>query len=94
MSAGEILIKILTERKSSFPELTNYINKSLTKNKFSDTLKLSDITPAFKKLDPSDKANYRLVSIPPLVSKVFEKIMYDNHYEYIEKFLSATVWIP
>ena len=74
--------------KFCFPELTNYINESLTNNKFPDTLKLSDITPVFKKLDPSDKANYRPVSILPLLSKVFEKIMYDQLYEYLEHFLN------
>ena len=88
MSAGEIPIKILKESTLCFPELTNCINESLTNNKFPDTLKLSDITPVFKKLDPSDKANYRPVSILPLVSKVFEKIMYDQLYEYIEHFLN------
>ena len=39
-------------------------------------------------MDPTDKANYRPVSILPLVSKVFEKIMYDQLYEYIEHFLN------
>ena len=80
ISAGEITF--------CFPELTNCINESLTNNKFLDTLKLSDITPVFKKLDPSDKANYRPVSILPFVSKVFEKIMFDQLYEYIERFLN------
>ena len=37
---------------------------------------------------PSDKANYRPVSILPLVSKVFEKIMYDQLYKYIVLFLN------
>ena len=87
VSAGEIPIKILKESTFCFPELTNCINESLTNNKFPDTLKLSDITPVFKKLDPS-KANYRPVSILPLVSKVFEKIRYDQLYEYIEHFLN------
>ena len=81
VSAGEIPIKILKENAFCFSE-------SLTNNKFPDTLKLSDITPVFKKLDPSDKANYRLVSILPLVSKLFEKIMYDQLYEYIVHFLN------
>ena len=53
--AGEIPIKNLKESTSCFPELANCINESLTNNKFPDTLKLSDITPVFKKLDPSDK---------------------------------------
>ena len=38
----------------------------------------------YKKLDPSDKANYRPVSVLPLLSKVFEKIIYDQLYEYLE----------
>ena len=75
VSAGEIPIKILKESTFCFPELTNCINEYLTNNKF-------------KKLDPSDKANYRPVSVLPLVSKVFEKIMYDQLYEYIEHFLN------
>ena len=44
--------------------------------------------PLFKKLDPSDKANYRLVSVLPLLQKVFEKIIYDQFYQYLENFLS------
>ena len=88
VSAGEIPIKILRDSTFCFPELTNCINESLTNNKFPDTLQLSDITPVFKKLDPSDKANYRPVSILPLVSKVFEKIMYDQVYKYILHFLN------
>ena len=88
VSADEIPIKILKESTFCFPELTNCINESLTNNKFPDTLKLSDITPIYKKLDPSDKANYRPVSILPLLSKVFEKIIYDQLYEYLEHFLN------
>ena len=88
VSAGEIPIKIPKESTFCFPELTNCINESLTNNKFPDTLKLSDRTPVLKKLDPSDKANYRRVSILPLVCKVFEKIMYVQFYKYIELFLN------
>ena len=88
VSVGEIPITILRESQFCFPELTNCINESLTSNKFPDTSKLSDITPVFKKLDPSDNANYRPVSILPLVSKIFEKIMCDQLYEYIEHFLN------
>ena len=88
VSAGAVPIKILKESKFCFPELTNCMNESLTNNKFPDTLKLSDITPFFKKLDPNDKENYRPVSILPLISKVFENIMYDQLYKYIEHFLN------
>ena len=42
----------------------------------------------YKKLDPSDKTNYRPVSVLPLLSKVFETNIYDQLYEYMENFLS------
>ena len=80
-------LKNLKESTFCFPELTNCINESVTNNKFPDTLKRCDITPVFKKLDPSDKANYRPVSILSLASKVFGKIMYDQLYKYTEHFL-------
>ena len=38
----------------------------------------------YRKFDPSDKGNYRPVSVLPLLSKVFEKIIYDQLYEYLE----------
>ena len=53
-----------------------------------DTLKLSGIIPVFEKLNHSNKVNYRMVSILPLMSTKFEKIMYDKPYTYIENFLS------
>ena len=68
--------------------LINCINEAIRNNKFPDSLKLSDITPVYKKLDPSDKANYRPVSVLPLLSKIFEKIIYDQLYEYLANFLS------
>ena len=90
-SAGEIPIKIIKESKFCFLELTSCINESLTNNILPDTSKPSDITPVFKKLDPSDKANYRPVNILPLVSKVFEKIIYDQLYDYIENTLNQVL---
>ena len=42
----------------------------------------------YKILDPGGKASYRPVSVLPLLSKVFEKVIYDQLYEYLENFLS------
>ena len=82
VTAGEIPINVLKNCENCFFDLTNCINE------FPDSLKLSDITPVFKKLDPNDKTNHRPVSVLPLLSKVFEKIIYDQLYEYLENFLS------
>ena len=70
-----------------FSELTKCINKSFN-DEFPDSLKLSDMLIVFKKLDPTDKKNFRLVSLLPLLSKVFDKIMYDQLNGYLETFLN------
>ena len=64
------------------------INKALKEKKFPGTLKLSDIMPVFKKLDSTDKINFRPVSFLPLLSNMFEKLMYDQRYECAETFLN------
>ena len=44
--------------------------------------------PVHKLKDPTDKCNYRLVSILPLLSKVFENIVYDQLYIYKKIFVN------
>ena len=53
-SAGEISVDILKNSDFCFSELTKCINKAFNDNKFPDSLKLSDIVPVFKRLDPAD----------------------------------------
>ena len=53
-----------------------------------DELKLVDATPIYKKDDPNKSKNYRPVSVLPVVSKVFEKIMHDQISQYINSFLT------
>ena len=62
-TAGEIPVNELKNCENCFFDLTNCINKAIRNNKFPDSLKLSDITPVFKKLHPSDKANYKDQSV-------------------------------
>ena len=38
--------------------------------------------------DQSDMENYRPVSILPIFSKVYERCMYDQMYEYFNKIIS------
>ena len=56
--------------------------------KFSSQLKLADITPLHKKLETTSKENYRPVSLLPVVSKLFERLMQKQMVAYIEEFLS------
>ena len=51
-------------------------------------MKLADITPVYKKNNPLDKTNYRPVSILPVVSKIFERIIQKEINDFIVSFLS------
>ena len=73
------------------PILTDIINDSIKNGVFPDELKLAAVIPLFKKADPFDKSNYRPVSLLSHMSKVFERIIYNQINEYIEPFLSNLV---
>ena len=92
-AGGEIPLKILKKCDFSFHFLTNCIDEAIKNKKFPDSLKLSNIVPVHKKKDAIDKTNYRPVSILPLLSKVSEKVMYIELYDYMKSFFS-TLWFP
>lgn len=52
--------------------LTYLVNLSFRNGEFPAALKLSTVTPVFKKLDPHNIENYRPISISSCFSKVFE----------------------
>ena len=56
--------------------LRECINDSLLKGSFPDSLKLGNITPVHKKDEPTNKENYRPVSVLPFISKNFERLIY------------------
>ena len=55
---------------------------------FPTKLKLADISPIFKKLENTSVTNYRPISILPIASKIFERIMQKQTNNFIEKHLS------
>ena len=85
---GEIPIQILRESEFTFETLTNCINNSIETGYFPDSLKEANIAPIFKKDDPLNKSNYRPVSILPLISKVFERLIDNQLSEYTKSFLN------
>lgn len=64
--------------------LTNSINTCLIKGIFPDSLKIAKVVPAFKKGDINNPQNYRPISILPVLSKVFEKIIKNQLCKYLE----------
>ena len=77
----------MKENGFTFEYLTFCVNEAILSGKFPDSFKLSDIVAVHKKKDTTDKCNCRPLSILPLLSKVFEKIMYDQICIYMNNFL-------
>ena len=72
----------------SFDELTKCVHYALTNGKFPITLKNANVTPVHKKDDPTDKANFRPVGVLPLLTKVFERVIYNQLGKYVDTFLN------
>ena len=65
--------------------LTTLINFSFQSGIFPDCLKVANIIPIFKKDDPTEMSNYRPIAILPLLSKIFEKVIYNRLLNFIRK---------
>ena len=65
--------------------LTHIINLSLIQGVVPDDLKSARVVPLFKKNDKCDVGNYRPVSILSIISKVFERVVYDQIESYLNE---------
>ena len=61
---------------------------SLSCATFPTSMKYADVTPIHKKDDKTDKENYRPISILPNLSKVYERLMYNQIYPYFDTLFS------
>ena len=64
------------------PSLTLISAKSIETGIFPDEWKLTRVTPIFKKGKRDCPNNYRLISVIPTVTKIFEKCICDQISEY------------
>ena len=60
------------------PYITQYIDDMFDTCIFPSPLKSAEIRPIHKKGDVTDKGNYRPISLLPAMSKVFERILFDQ----------------
>ena len=65
--------------------LTNLFNESFSHGIFPDILKVAAVTPIFKGGSKLEVSNYRPVSVLPIISKIFEKLMQTRLVSYLEK---------
>ena len=64
--------------------LTLLINQVLHTGAFPDKLKIAKVIPIFKKGETTAFNNYRPISLLPVISKVIEKIMFNQLSLYLE----------
>ena len=84
---GEIPVKIWKNCGSILDILKNCINQSNETSNFPDCLKSDPLQKGW----PSYKLNYRPVSIFPLLSKVYEKLIYNELYDFAESILNSII---
>ena len=68
------------------PVITHVINLSIVQRKFPDLWKTAKIIPLHKKGDTLDPKNYRPVALLPVLSKVLERIIFDQIMAYLNNY--------
>ena len=72
--------------------LLSGFNNSITTSISPSSIKQAIVTPDFKKGDKNSKENYRPVSILPKISKIFERLLFTQIFNFMEPFFSKQQW--
>ena len=86
----DIPFKIIKDNADIFANfiLQNF-SKCIIDGNFPDQLKKADVSPIFTKGNHNDKTNYRPVSILPSLSKIYERLIYNQINHMTENSLSV-----
>ena len=60
------------------------LNLSIKTGVFPESWKTARVDPIFKSGQTNDRSNYRTMSVLPFVSRVFEKLIYNQPYDYLD----------
>ena len=86
---GSIPARVLKENSDLLvPHVISTYNTCISEVYFPDELKAGDISSLYKKDDAFCKKNYRPITVLSSVSKVFERLMYEQIMPFAECFLS------
>ena len=66
--------------------LSRLYNCCMREGYYPECFKVARIVPVFKGGDPTDFSNYRPVSVLPVLSQIFEKVIKSRLVEFLEKF--------
>ena len=87
---ADLPVKLLKDNKDFFAAyIAKYFNDSLKSAKFPNCLKLTSITPVFKKNARTSNSNYRPVSELPDISKIFEALFATNFQHFSKRFFQS-----
>lgn len=67
------------------PSLTKIFNLSITTSIFPAAWKLGRVTSLFKKGDPTNPNNYRPITVLSTVSKILERLIHNQVYNYLQE---------
>ena len=88
-TSGAIKTSLLQASSSiCSPYIVKLVNSAIDNSIFPSDLKKAVITPLHKSGDPLDKSNYRPISLLPAMSKVFERILYDQINDFFQDIFS------
>ena len=86
---GDIPVKLIKMNEDIFSRLIfQNFNQSLINGDFPHCLKQAEVIAVFKKEEKLDKSNYRPVNILPVISKIYERLMYEQIYKYFDQIFS------
>ena len=86
---SDIPIRIIKDNVDIFADfLCETVNFTIKTSNFPSCLKLADITPLYKKGRKNNKESYRPVSILRTLSKIFERILFEQISGFFDNFLS------
>ena len=85
----DIPTKIIKQNSDIFSEFFFVdSNHSINNSTFPEQLKWADVKPVFQKNSRNVKENYRPVSILPNISKIYERSLYTQLYDYFDVIFS------
>ena len=86
MPDSDISVKLKKINQDIFSRLIfQTFNQPSINGEFPHYLKQTEFLPAFIKEEKLIKSNYRHVSILPVISKIYERLIYEQIYKYFDQ---------
>ena len=87
---NDIPTKVIKINKDIFDNsITDHFNYCIAYGGSPDELKHADVIPVHKKNEKCNKTNYRPVSILTNISKIYEKLLYNQLSKYFDNLLAT-----